>query len=845
MHSVSSLSGALAAALLASQVLAQAPADVPADDIPAPADFFDDYGRGFTAHHVLLDYFEAVAEASPRVRLETYGETYEGRPLTVAYVSSADNIARLEALREQHLRATGMAEGASAKTGNDAETPADAAPLAVVWLSCSVHGNEIAGSEASPRILYDLATATSSVPGGRITDADLARYLERAVVILDPSLNPDGYTRYTDDARRRATTFLQPDPSAWEHHEPWPGGRTNHYGFDLNRDWAWATQAETQQRLRLYRRWQPHVHADLHEMGVNSTYYFAPAAEPFHAYITDHQREMQRRMGASHAAIFDQQGWLYFTREVYDLLYPSYGDTYPTFNGAIGMTYEQGGSGRAGRAYRRAEGDTLTLAQRMAHHHAAALSTVAVAADNAEALTAAMAAYRRRARDGGRGGVAAYAFPLNTNPLPRLRGLTRVLDAHGIAYGQTATDLVVPLRQPQGTLAQVLLEPENLVPDSLTYDITAWSLPAVLGLDVRSLPSDPGRLASFGDSPPPPSTATAPAYGYAVPVEAFGSWAAIAPLLRTGLVARYSPRATTVDERRLPAGSILVLARDQADAALYETGFAALRAAGLSPKPLTTGFVSAGLDLGSSDVRRVDAPTVVLIQSDELDVNAFGHVWHLFERRLGYPIRPVPYGELDARALADVDVVIATDGLNVPEGRPLDALGDWVRGGGRLIAMEGAAEAFGRTDAFPLETGAAKSGRLRTGDDGEPDPMAPYAERQRAGLTDNSPGALVAAAVDNTHPIGFGLPADVYVLRAGHRPWPFLSGAGVNVVGIRARPEIRGFVGSDIRGELDETLAVGVVPVGRGSVVYAADDLAYRGFWEVGMQLLANAVFYR
>ena len=816
--------------VLAHAALAQSTA------VPSPAAFFGDYRGDFTPHHRLVDYFRAVGEASDRVRVEDYGESYEGRPLLVAYVSAPENLARLEEIRTAHLARTGFAVAKTVNRGAD--------PLAVVWLSCSVHGNEVAGAEASPQILYDLATATSSVPGGLLTADSVARYLERAVVILDPSLNPDGYARYTAGARGRAGLRPDPDPSAWEHHEPWPSGRTNHYGFDLNRDWAWATQAETQQRLRLYQRWQPHVHADLHEMGVDASYYFAPAAEPFHAYVTDHQREMQRAMGERHARLFDRQGWLYFTREVYDLLYPSYGDTYPTFNGAVGMTYEQGGSGRAGRAYRREEGDTLTLADRVAHHHAAALSTVAVAANHARALSDGMAAYRQRAREAPRGSTAAYAFSLSANPAARLRSLTRILDRHGITYGTAGGDLVVPVRQTQGTLAQVLLEPESAVPDSLTYDITAWSLPAVLGLEVRSLRSAPGALGAYAPGGGGAAAAAPPTYGYAVRVEALGSWETIAPLLHGGLVARYSPRETRIGGERLPAGTLFVLARDQRGTGAYVDAYLALARAGLAPEPLTTGFADGGLDLGSGSVVRIDAPTVVLLQSDDLDVNAFGHVWHLFERRLGYPIRPVPWSRLDARALADVDVVIATDGLAVPEGGTLDVLEAWVRAGGRLIAMEGAAEAFGRTDAFSFETAPPSSPRLETGADAEADPMRPYAARERDGLRDNAPGALIRAEVDVTHPVAFGLPPEAWVLRAGHRPWPFLE-RGYNVVGLRADPEVRGFIGSELRGSLGETLAVGVRPMGRGSVVWAADNLAYRGFWEVGMQLLANAVFYR
>ena len=844
-------------------VLATAPPPPPA--VPRPSDFLPGYRTRFTPHHRLVDYFEAVAAASDRVALERYGETYEGRPLLVAYVSAPENIARLDEIREDHLRRSGVLPGA----------PSGTTATAVVWLSYSVHGNEAAGSEASPRVLYDLATGDVA-PGLGLTADSLARYLANTVVIIDPSLNPDGYTRYTDDVRRRSTLAPAAHPSAWEHVESWPNGRTNHYLFDLNRDWVWATQQETQARLPLYRRWLPHVHADVHEMGHESSYYFAPAAEPYHRYITDHQRDFQTAIGRHHAGLFDTRGWLYYTREVFDLLYPSYGDTYPTFSGAIGMTYEQAGSGQAGRAIARGTGDTLTLADRIDHHHATSLSTIAVASRHAGLLAREMRAYRHRASTESRGAAEAYLFPAATNDPQRLARLRALLDRHGIVYGgltgktrsldgrgydgrgydgrsrqidPAPGDLVVPARQAEGVLAQVLLDPESEVPDSLTYDITAWSLPAVMGLDAAVLTQSPGELAAWPAAAAGPLTPLASAaYGFAVPLGSVGTWAALAPRLAGGLVARVSSTPTRIDGRDYPAGTAFVLRGDQpggdpgAAQARLASAYAALGAAGLTVQPVQGGFAERGYDLGSDRVMRLAAPTVILVQDDALDANAFGHVWHFFEQRLGYPIRPVPWSRLSAQSLAGVDVVIVTDGQLAATGPTLDALRAWVEAGGRLIAMEGAAEAIGRAEGFGLKVKEAPAAIKIAGEG--PDPMLPYAERERRAIARNAPGALVGAQVDVTHPIGFGLPAEIALLRVGQREWAFLE-EGYNVIGIRDEPSVRGFVGSEIRGALAETLAVGVQPVGRGDVVYAADNLAYRGFWEVGMQVLANAVFLR
>ena len=833
---------AAAALLVAPAVFAQA------GDVPSPEAFFPDYARAFTPHHRLVDYFEAVAAASDRVTVERYGETYEGRPLILAYVSSADNLADLEGLRQNHLRRSGLVSG----------EPDDAEAQAVVWLSYSVHGNELAGSEASPTVLYVLATANDS----------LAALLDNTLVILDPSLNPDGYTRYTDDYRRRAGRFPDADPAAWEHVEPWPGGRTNHYLFDLNRDWVWASQAETQARLKAFRRWMPHVHADLHEMGVNSSYYFAPAAEPFHEYITDFQRDFQGDIGRNHAAVFDANGWLYYTRERFDLLYPSYGDTYPTFNGAIGMTYEQAGSGRAGRTYARRDGDTLTIADRIAHHAATSLSTIAVASRNADRLAAAAAAYRRDAREEQRGAFAAYVFPTADNPPARLRALTRLLDRHEIGYhaaagaarvpGETygtgrggeqavaAGDLVVPARQNSGVLAQVLLDPTTRLPDSLTYDITAWSLPLVYGLNGFAATRAVDVGGDFA-APSPELPARVPSYGFAAIVGAVDDWAAVAPELSGGATARYAPLDIALGGEAVPAGSLLFLARDQADPAAYAKTYAGLAEAGLHLVPLAGGMASEGPDLGADGIGVLDGPTVGLLQDDDAYPNAFGHVWHFFERRLGYPIRILPLDKLREGDLLDVDVLVLADGRYDLSGRSGEVLEEWVRDGGRLIAMEGGAEALARRDAFSLLTdgGGGEEAGLKTAGSNGPDPMAPYADRERTDIASEAPGALVAAEIDRTHPLAFGIgDAPLYVLRSGNRPWGFLEG-GVNVVGVREAPRVVGFVGSAVRDDLEETLALGVERLGRGDVVYAADNLAYRGFWERGMHLLANAVFYR
>ncbi len=260
--------------------------------------------------------------------MEKYGETYERRPLYLTYISSKENIKNIDKIRENNLINAGVKtlENKNVFSYKD---------IAIVWLSYSVHGNESSSTEASMKTLYLLLTKNS-------------KFLENTIVIIDPCINPDGRDRYANWYNQTGNFPYNINPKSREHDEPWPGGRANHYLYDLNRDWAWITQVESKARLKAYNKWLPHVHVDYHEQGINEPYYFAPAAEPYHEIITKWQKDFQKEIGKNNAKYFDKNGWLYFTKEMFDLLYPSYGDTYPTYLGSIGMTYEKAGGGVAG-----------------------------------------------------------------------------------------------------------------------------------------------------------------------------------------------------------------------------------------------------------------------------------------------------------------------------------------------------------------------------------------------------------------------------------------------------------------------------------------------------------------
>ena len=819
--------------------------------IIAPSEFLPhNLGETFTPHHLLVDYYQEIAEASPRVKLEQYGLTNEDRPLLLAFVSTPENIAKLEAIRENNLRGAGLLSG---------ETDPALDDMAIVWLSYSVHGNEAGGSEASMGVLYDLVKK----------DARIGNWLKNTVVIIDPSVNPDGYNRYSNWYRQNATLGLDPNPAVREHQEPWPGGRVNHYLFDLNRDWAWQTQVESQQRMVKYKEWMPHVHADLHEQGHTSPYYFAPAAAPYHEYITDWQGDFQTEIGKNHARYFDREGWLYFTRERFDLLYPSYGDTWPTFNGSIGMTYEQAGHGRSGRAIDLPTGDTLTLADRVAHHRTTSLSTIEIASKESDRLTQNFRDYFKQAVTKPQGKYGTYIVSAET-PRGKMKHLLQLLDRNGIEYGYAnegfsgslynyrtgkdesggginVGDLVISAFQPRSVLTQVLFDPEAAVEDSVTYDITGWSVPLAYGLDAYAstqrigIKTTPGSAADYDEFEDPfEKLDLSAAYAYVVPWEDLSSAAFLGELVASGVNARTATGEFRFGTKTFAPGSIVINKGDNRKTEdLTGTIRRLVNKHKVGVQVLNTGFSTSGGDLGSSVYTLQRAPRIAVLAGENVNPNQFGQVWYYFEQDLKYPVSVFDANDIGSIADGDYDIVIMPSG-SYNLGGAADALKGWVRDGGKLIAIERANRSLSSLDGFDLKR---KDSDEEDEAEGAADPrLLPHAGSERRFIAGFNPGAIFGVEMDATYPLSFGIGDYYHSLKTGSATYDYLEN-GANAGRIRTAPYISGFVGSKAKEEIEETLVFGVQNMGRGQVVYLIDNPLYRGFWEQGKLLFANAVF--
>lgn len=810
-------------------------------------------GETFTPHHLLVDYFQQVADQSDRVQLYQYGLTNEKRPLLHAYVSTPENLARLETIRENNLRRAGLLEG----------EPDPALDVAIVWLSFSVHGNEAAGSEASMGVVYDLANPNNS---------ETSEWLKNTVVILDPSINPDGYSRYTHWLRGVANKLPNPNPNVREHREPWPGGRVNHYLFDLNRDWAWQTQIESQQRMKEYQQWLPHIHADLHEQYYDNPYYFAPAARPYHQYISDWQAAFQIEIGKNHAKYFDRNGWLYFTKEVFDLFYPSYGDTYPTFTGAIGMTYEQGGSGRSSRAILTPNQDTLTLLDRITHHRTTALSTVEIAARNADRLIDNFGKYYRETQQDPKGKYKAYVIKGN-NPRGKIKAFCALLDKNGIRYGRTnsntsvqaynyqtgantrisvaANDLIVSAYQPFSILTQVLLDPSAELEDSLTYDITSWSLPYAYGLETyattQRLPVE--AEYAFSPTPDPDEIVTPEAYAYLVNWKSMEEARFLAGLIQRGIIVRYASQPFTIEGNSYAPGTLVITRADNRKNPNFAAAVRELSSTQKIPVvSIQTGFSEQGPDLGSDAVRLVDPPKVALLYGDRISSNSFGQAWHYLEQRLGYPLGIYDAGEINRIDLNNYNLLIMPEGRYQLNKTVMNEITDWISEGGRLIAIGYANSALADKAGFNLSEYATdeaeKKAERKMEEDHLESRFEDYAGDARRRISRSLPGAIFKLKMDNTHPLAFGFPDYYFSLKTNTLHFAPLKNTW-NVGIIEDDPMISGFVGAKAKENMKNTVVFGVQEKGDGSVVYLIDNPLFRAFWENGLILFSNAIFFR
>jgi hypothetical protein len=832
-------------------------------EIPRPEEVLGyEVGERFTPHHMLLRYFEAVAEASDRIVLDTVGATFEGREVLLAVATSVANQRRLREIQADARRLSdprGMSDSEVAALV--ARTPG------ITWLGYTVHGNEASGTEASIAMLYQLAAGL---------DAETMAILDSTVVLIDPVQNPDGHERHVQDVMRMRGEFGVPThPAARIHRGNWPGARTSHYVFDLNRDWFIHSHPETRGRVAAFLRWAPHVAVDLHEMGSNSTYFFSPPMEPINKNVDPNIIEWWEIYAAANAAALAEMGESFFRREGYDEFYPGYGISWPVLNGAIGMTYEQASS--AGGAVRRGDGTVLTLRDAAANHYATSWATALTTALRRADRVGDYADFRARAVEISLGDPERTIL-FEDDPQGRGDSLVGLLLGNGIEVGRLASEATVgraraygsdragsvdmpagtyavDLAQPQGRLARALLEPDAEL-DSVFigqelerrrtgesdrfYDLTAWSLPFTYRVRAWTTPAAVSGAVAMSAPAGAPGAAAAGfgtgSYGYAWEPGSEASLRMLAGLLADSVRVWRAPHSFTAGGADFPNGALIVRVAPNG-AGVHDAVRAHAAASGAAIVPLATALVEAGTDLGSNSVQPLRWPRVALAAGDGVSSNSFGFAWFALDQRLGYPSTPIDVSSLSESTLADFDVLVipsaSPDGLNRALGEGgVERIAGWVRRGGTLITIEGATNWLAGEDDLS---------RLGVVASAEPEEGGP------APLGSGIPGAIVRGIADPLSPLMAGVNQDeLPVLVFGGSAFQAPTGYRPGEVVIRYAPgerlRLAGYLWPESSARIAGTPYLWTERVGQGRVIGFAGDPNFRDLWRGLLPIFGNAV---
>ena len=820
-----------------------ATAAVAQQSVPSPEEFLGyRIGDRFTPHHRILAYFDELTKRSNLITMRQIGTTYEERPLVLATITSAKNHAALEDIRRDVIS---LASGEGDVNRIVQNRPA------IVWLAFGVHGNESSSAEAAMMVAHDLLTAN-------------ARLLDDVVVILDPLENPDGRERYIQWFHRTRGTRANTNPDAFEHQEPWPGGRFNHYLIDMNRDWAWQSQKETQARVAAYREWMPQVFVDFHEMSWTSSYFFPPDAKPINANLPAKVEEWLDLFGRANAAEFSRRGWPFFVAERFDLFYPGYGDSWPSLHGAIGMTYEMAGHGRAGSAIEREDGTVLTLADRAQRHYTTAMITVRTAAQHrAELLRYTYDAARAQIDNGknvfllmpGSPNFDALIDTLQRNGV-RVESLGSATSIRATRLDRDVTEtksfpagtVVVNTRQPRGALANTLLEKapafgkgfveeqrakaEADEPDDF-YDLTTWSLPLAMNVEawVTTVPVI-GTREYVKSAPRPFRNAS---YGYLVDGNDPQLYRFAGRLLEENV--RFSVIDSPVDtgDRTFARGTIVVL-RGNNDKDIDARLQSIAAAAGVSVVPVQSGWLG-GTSFGSQKVRFVKQPRIGLVGGPGSDPTSFGMLWHTLDVDTPVPHSVLSTESLGALELHKYEVLVFPDGnYSARLGkRAVDRIKQWVSDGGTIVAVKGASAFLREKD---VEISKLKLWEPPKKKEDEPSAAERYHDFR-------IPGSAFRTTMNERSYLTFGVPRPPAVLVEGSNAFLPMPKRVDNILTIDAKePLISGVAWEESIARIRGSVYVVSEPFGRGQVITFADDPHFRLFWRGTLPIFLNAVLY-
>ena len=784
-------------------------------------------GQWHVTHDLLVSYMRKLADESPRISIENRGETYEGRPLLLLTITSEKNQNNLETIRKNHLALT-----TSGSKGIDIEKM----PI-VVYQGFSIHGNEPSGSNAALLVAYYLAAAQ----GPKIESL-----LENTVILFDPSFNPDGLQRFAYWANTNKSNNLNPDPQDREYHEVWPGGRTNHYWFDMNRDWLAVQLPESKARIASYHKWEPNILTDHHEMGSNSTFFFQPGIPSrTHPLTPEKNQELTKQIGKFHAAALDKIGSLYYTEEDYDDFYYGKGSTFPDINGGIGILFEQASS----RGHEQeTDNGLLTFPFTIRNQFTTALSTLKAADSLRMEILNYQRNFYKNARESAKKG--AYVFGNSTDANSAYK-LAEVLKRQQVEIYQIASDFtvddktftkgtgyIVPKDQKQHRMVEAMFEQRTSFKDSLFYDISAWSFPLAFGMDFNENVTINHAGAKIDSLQPPRFPEVDKSnYAYLMPWNNYYAPKALNMILEKGLRAKVAMHPLESDNKKFDYGTILIPVQNQVldKDKLYEFLKEVSTKSNVEIDGASTGLTG-GIRLGSAKFRPLTPQKVALIVGDGITPYDAGEIWHLFDIRYDIKIT-----KLDTRDIGRADLSKYTD-IILPNNRKeflqkneTEKLKNWVKAGGTLIGYKNASLWFkdnGFID-FELLKNEVKAKDIT------------FEERKDFKGAQEIGGAIFEASQDRSHPINFGYKNNKIALFRDTTI--FIKSDSVsyeNPLKYTNSPLLSGYISSPNLKLLSGSVPFKHSNLGKGNIILFTDNTNFRAFWYGTNKLLMNAIFF-
>lgn len=813
--------------------------------IPTPKSVLGaELGEWHVRHDQLVNYMYAVAEASDRITISEYARTYENRPLLSLTITSPENRARIDEIKREHNQLSDP----SASNNLDPSTM----PI-VVQMSYSVHGNEPSGSNASLAVVYHLAAAQG---------AEIDELLDNAVILIDPSINPDGLSRFAQWANmHKSKNTLVTDPESREYNDVWPGGRTNHYWFDLNRDWLLVQHPESKGRVAKFQEWKPNILTDHHEMGGNSTFFFQPGIPSRTNPLTPQRnQDLTANIAEYHADELDKIQSLYYTKESFDDFYYGKGSTYPDVQGSIGILFEQASS--RGHGQETVNG-TLKFPFTIRNQVRASYSTLKAAIGlRVELLEHQRLFYKEAAEAASRTSIKAYVFG-ETADQARTYHLAEMLNRHSIEVYELGEDLnadgesfeqgkafVVPTNQAQYKLITAIFERRIEFTDSLFYDVSAWTMPYAFNVPFAELGSREfddnvtgdmfnGEMKSNGSVVGGESN-----YAYVFEWDEYYSPRALYRLLEAGVRTKVASipfsGVTEAGQKNFDYGTILIpLGTQDNQDEVHEIVKTIAEEDGITVYSLSTGLSSAGIDLGSNNFATLRDPKVAILGGSGTNSSEVGEAWHLFDQRYHMPLTILDKKDIRGADLSRYNVIVMA-GFNYSDFSPgtVESIKDWVRNGGVLVAYKQAVSWAKQQDLADIEF-------VDRDDDDEEVETKPYARQRNDSGARVIGGTIFNAKIDLTHPMGYGFNDDdltvfrnsTIFLQKGENPYS-------TPVYYTNSPLAAGYVSDENTELLKNSAAVVVSRFGGGRVITMTDNPNFRAFWYGTNKLFANAIFF-